>query len=461
MSGWGTSFFRIVLGLLLARILGPEILGFYAFVFSVSELIGILGGFSLGLALIQATRTSQVHEDTAFAMAGVLGLVGIAVTLAVMPLVSAERTALAGTLLLALAFGRVLTLLGNVVLARMERSLQYRSVAITNTTAGVLPGIVALGLAASGFGAWALLAQDLLLGVLVFVLATALSGYRFRGALDRGVASELFAFAQGIFASRAIEIGLQRIDRLLIGGFLGDARLGLYHQGRVLAETGLVVERPLERISLNLFSRLRERPEALARAFALTQFFLVRLMFAGAAVLLVAPTATVALLLGEEWLAAAPLISAMALHAALAPVLSNARQLLYGRGRVGGAVLVRGIQLGTFLPWLGAAIVFGDVTLAAFGLTASTGIALALTAWMNREVTGPALRRDFAAPVLALAATLALHASPLGSHLATLPSALLPFLPVPVYAVVLWALERHPIARNLRALRDVLARRDV
>jgi PST family polysaccharide transporter len=228
----------------------------------------------------------------------------------------------------------------------------------------------------------------------------------------------------------------------------------------VLAESGLVVERPLERISLNLFSRLRERPEALARAFALTQFFLVRMMFAGAAVLLVAPTATVALLLGEEWLAAAPLLSAMALHAALAPVLSNARQLLYGRGRVGLAVLVRGIQLAAFLPCLAAAIALEDVVLAALGLTASTGIALALTAWMNRDVAGLALRRDFAAPTVALAAALALYAPPLREALAPLPSPVQLLAPLLLFAGALYALDRRHLTRNLRALRDMLGRRD-
>jgi O-antigen/teichoic acid export membrane protein len=262
-----------------------------------------------------------------------------------------------------------------------------------------------------------------------------------------------------VFVSRGLEIALQRVDRLLVGTFMGDTRLGFYHQGRFLAETGLVVGRPLERVTLNLYARIQNAPGHLEQAFGLTQFFLVRLMFAGAAVLLVVPEATVQLLLGAAWLPAAPILVAMTLHAALAPPLANTKQLLYGRGEVGKSVAVRLVELGCFLPLLAAGIVFDDIRMAAFGLSIATCVGLVLALWFSRDVAGPVLRRDFAMPVIALAAALVLWLAPVRERLDALPDLFVPLVPVLIYAGVLFTLDGAAIARNLRTLRASFAQR--
>ena len=69
------SVFNLAVGILLARLLGPEEFGLFAFVFGINELVGIIAAFSLGNALIQANEESQTLYDTAFAMSLGLGLV--------------------------------------------------------------------------------------------------------------------------------------------------------------------------------------------------------------------------------------------------------------------------------------------------------------------------------------------------------------------------------------------------
>ena len=44
-TSWITSLFGLVANLVMARILGPENLGFYAIVFSIHSMIGMIGAF--------------------------------------------------------------------------------------------------------------------------------------------------------------------------------------------------------------------------------------------------------------------------------------------------------------------------------------------------------------------------------------------------------------------------------
>ena len=66
-TSWITSVFGLLANLAMARILGPENLGFYAIVFSIHSLIGMVGAFSIALAVVQSSDESDALYDTGFA----------------------------------------------------------------------------------------------------------------------------------------------------------------------------------------------------------------------------------------------------------------------------------------------------------------------------------------------------------------------------------------------------------
>ena len=183
------------------------------------------------------------------------------------------------------------------------------------------------------------------MAALTCLLAIAMSRYRFRGQVNRETASALMAFARPMFLSRGLEIGLERIDRLIVGSLMGNVQLGFYHQARVLAEAGLVATRPLSRISFNLYSRLQHESDRLTSSYRIVGFFLVRVSFAGSTTLLVFPGETVRLLLGEEWLSAAPILSWLAVYAGMMPLFENLKVLAYGRAKMRPIVMLRAAQL--------------------------------------------------------------------------------------------------------------------
>jgi PST family polysaccharide transporter len=461
VGSWITSALNFAINIAVARLLGPTDFGIYAFAASINELLNIVGAFSFGVALIQFRDESQRIFDTAFALLALLGAIGLVAAVIAVPVLLHLSSPTAAWFILVLAGCRVLTLLAQVPLARMERGLRYRRFALLGLVSGNLANLGALGLALLDFGPWSLIGRDVLVAVLTLVFAIAWSGYRFRREVHREEARRLMAFARPMFLSRSLDIVLDRMDRVALGSFFGNTAVGLYQQARSLAETGLLVARPISQLTLNLYSRVQDDPERLGRSFQVVNFFLVRLMFAGAAVLLIFPGQTIELLLGEAWLSATSTLRWLGLYAGILPVFGNAMQLLYGRGDLGGNIRLRLVQVGMLGLGIAVAIQHGSTEGVAIALLATTLVGLWLSLYFNRDVLSGRLWVIFAPPSLSLAAAvIAMLLLQRWVDLSHLSLALVVPLPFLAFAAVLIPLERGRLLRELAYLRGHLASRD-
>ncbi|MBW2275504.1 MAG: oligosaccharide flippase family protein [Deltaproteobacteria bacterium] len=456
-GSWTASLLNFAINLGVARLLGPEVWGFYAFVFAINEFLNIVGAFSISAALIQAPETSQRHQDTATAISALLGAVALIGAAAVASWLYGHHSPMAAWFLVILGVTRLIELVGSIPYAILERALEYRAVALIAWVSTVLPALAALALAWFGAGAWSLLTQHFLVSFMILVLAGLRSSYRFRGAVDREVAGKLMHFSRSVFVARSLEIGMERADRFAIGAAFGDLKLGLYNQARTLSESGYIAARPVTQLAFNLYSRLQDDPPRLARGFSLVNHFLVRLLFLGVATLLVYPQQTIRLLLGDDWLGAAPILGWLALYAGFFPLFENLKWLLYGRGMAARVVWLRLVQLLLFLLGIALAIALDDVHVVAMTLLWTVLLGVVLAWRMNGELLRGTLGPIFLGPCLVLAATVALFwLPPVAERLALLPFWLLPFLPPAVYAGLTLLAERTSLLRELRLLAGLL-----
>lgn len=449
---------NVAIGILLARILGPEEFGLFAFAFVICELIGIVGAFSLGNALIQSRDESPELYDTALVMSLGLAIISLLIAAAIAPFLFRARGSEAMQFLLILTAGRSLVLLAQVPRAKLERSLRYGRVTTLTMLETTLPNVIALGLAWLGWGAWALVARDLLVSALTLSLETWSSGYRFRASLSRPAAEQLMTFARPMFVSRAIEILVMRSDKLAVGAFLGNVAIGLIDRARFVADIGLFVMRPVERASLNLFSRVQDDLTRLSRAYEIVNYFLVRAMFAGGCVLLLTPSETLELLFGKEWVGAAPALRWLAVHAAVFPVFSMIKVLVIARNRVVRLARISAIQAALLIPgtliaaWLGS---FEGVAVVV-ALTTLSGTALGIL-W-SRDLASVSYRQLFGVPLAAgvLSAGM-LFAIVLTDANQFVPPLARPFAVGGAFVALVLAMEPRRIRRELGYLRTQLA----
>ena len=454
-ANWFSSLINFALSLLLARLLGPSIFGLYAFAFAINEFVNLVAAFGINTAVLQSREESQEIYDSAYLLSALLGGAGLVIAGILAPIVGAEHSPEAGWLLLGFGVFRIFTMLAQLHTVRMERQLRYGALAVIGLATSNLPSLAAVAAAYAGFGVWSLLLRDGLTAGIVFTATLFASGYRVRGNFRRETLSQLIKFSTALFASRAVEVGLARVDRLVVSSFAGDRGLGLYHQAMTLSETGITVLRPIFRVTLNLFARVQDDTRRLARSYELSTFVISRLSVAGGLVLFLAPDQTIQLLLGREWMGASPMLHWLGIYGALLPIDGNMKQLLIARGRLATLTKIRLVQLVVLAAGLATAAYFGSIT----GVVATTvsvwalGTLLGLLA--NFRVGGNTTLRVFVSPLLAaLGAGLALQGITQVGWLHALPYWSVLFLLPITYALLLALFEARTLRSEYRYLRE-------
>jgi O-antigen/teichoic acid export membrane protein len=459
-SGWATYAINFLIMIGVARLLGPADFGAYAFVAAVNEFLNMVGSGSVGHAVLQSREESEDLHDTAYSIAGILGLIGLLGALLVAPLFFVHRGQDAAWFIVILGVVRILMLLAGVPIALMERSFRYGRLAWLSILTGIVPNLLALGLAWWDFGPWSLIARDALLAVIMFGLAHAWAQRRFRFRMRRAEAGRIMAFFRPMWVSKSLDTVTQRVDRLAVGSFFGDAVLGLFHQARIFSDIAPLALSSVNQLAFNLYSRVQNERERLARASGLVNYFLVRVSYAVASVFLVFPEQAIRILLGQEWVGAAPILRCLGLYVALITPLGNLQWLLYARAQMSRNVQLRLIQLGVFAPAVVAAVLLGDAADVAMAVSGSTLIALAAAVWFTRDAFGASVLRVFATPTAALVATaLACAGLDAAGALGSVPTLLLPVLPPAIFAALLLLTERASLFREVAYLRAQFAQR--
>lgn len=458
-ANWTVQAVNLVAGLWVARLLGPEAFGLYAFVVAVNEFISIVKGLSVAPALVQSQEESDELYDSGYAISFLQGAVGLVVAAAVAPLLFRERGADAAWFIMLLGVARLGLLLSDAVVAQLDRHLRYGAAAAILLLTRVVASALCVGLAYGGWGAWSLIVRDVLVGVVPVVMTHLVARYRFRGRVDRESLRRIFSFAGPLFVARTLGTFVQRLDRLLVGWLFGNTAIGLYDRSRFISDFGPLAATPVSRVTFNMYSRLQDEPVRLARAFSLVNFVVVRLFLAWAVVLIAYPGPTLRLLLGPEWTTAADSLRILGLYAAVFPVLQNMQILLFTQARAFVNVRIELIQVAVLVPGLLVAARFESLAGVAASLLFSYLVATALSWHALRDLVRGAELRLYGAPLAALAATLAVLAG-LGRWEAfgSVPWWALPFAPPLIFGVLILAIDRGELVREVRYLQRLLRR---
>jgi O-antigen/teichoic acid export membrane protein len=461
-GGWTTYALNFLIMIGIARLLGPADLGAYAFVAALNEFLNIVGAGSVGHAVLQSRDESQSLHDTAYSISGILGLIGLAGALALAPVLLFYRGPEAAWFIVILGVVRIATLLAGIPIALLERSFRYGRLAWLSLLTGIIPNLFALGLAWRGLGPWSLIVRDVLVAASMFGLAHLWMQRRLHFRMRRAEAGRIMSFWRPMFVSKSFDIVTSRIDRLAVGAYFGDAALGLFHQARLFSDVGSTALRAVNQLAFNLFSRVQDDRERLARATGLVNYFLVRASFAIAAVFLVFPEPAIEILLGEAWVGAAPMLRGLALYVALIPSLENLQWLLYARLHMRRNIQLRLIQLGVYAPAILLAVQLREVTGIALAVSFSTVVAFAAAIWFTRDVVGRSVGHVFTTPSLALLASAgACAALAAAGALRSVPAPLLLLLPPAAFTGLLLLAERSTLLREIGYLRVQFAQRPV
>ncbi len=380
---------QFLVGVALARLLGPEAFGTVAMAGLVIGAGALVADLGLGVVVVQRQALSACDVRWAFTMQVVSGaLLTAAGVAAAGPLSAWFGAPAAAPVFRAMAAMFLLQSFGLVPLALMRRHLDFRGAQLVGV-ASYLGGYLGVGLplALLGHGAWSLAWAQLVQAALSSALA--LRGWRLEPRpLFRSPSHGLAAFGVRVIGANLASWLLANADGVVVGRALGAAALGTY--GRAMA----VVLQPLTALTTSLQGVLfaaasraqHDRPRLKAAWLGATSAVAALCLPVFATVAAV-PEAVVAGIYGPAWLAAAPVLTPLALAMPAMGIMSLAGPVVTAAGRVGlelRASLLTLLVLAVAL-WLAGA---GPLVAVAWAVVAAQVLRAALMVAAVRPVVG-------------------------------------------------------------------------
>jgi PST family polysaccharide transporter len=298
--------FRFPITVALSRLLAPGDFGLIAAAAIVLGVSDLLGSAGLGPALVRRSSLREEHLSIAFTVSWMLGVALSGATFVASPwLEAAFGLPGLGELLRVLCSISAIRSLSVVAESLLRRELRFKAIALTELAAYVLGyGAVAVPMAALGFGTTALVSGMIGEATLRTTILCLLRPHPSRPT-GWSSARELARDGLGFTASQLFSYVALRVDNFIVGRLLGASALGLYTRAYGLMTLPVSLAGSiLNRVLLGPLATLQTDPARLRNVFRRGVVLLSLILLPASALLMVLARETIAVLLGDKWLAA-------------------------------------------------------------------------------------------------------------------------------------------------------------
>ncbi|PHQ75633.1 MAG: hypothetical protein COB82_01750 [Marinobacter sp.] len=220
-------------GIALARMLTPDDFGLIAMMMVFTGFAGLLMDVGLGSALVQKQDAKEIHYNTVFWTNLSLGTLLAGVVFFSSPLIASfyERQEL-------VSIGHILSLqfiLGALALVprqRLVKDLNFKVVAPADFIGMLVSGITAISMVRMDYGYWALAWQPVVLRLTATLYIWSVARWVPSLAFSKAALAELFGFSFYVFASRLVQYSSRKLDKLLVGKYIGGEAIGVLEKAQ-------------------------------------------------------------------------------------------------------------------------------------------------------------------------------------------------------------------------------------
>ena len=358
--------------ILLARLLIPADFGLVAMAVPVVTLAQTVGELGLAQAVIQRATLTQADLSLLFWLSILINAGLAALMLVTAPAIALFYGEPQLTAVLA-AFAGMLILNGIAAqhMALMARRMQFAQMAVVDVACLLAAVAAGVGGALAGWGYWSLVVMQVSNIAVIALLASILSGWRPSLPARASGARSMLAFGAHLTGYNLVTYAGSNLDSVLIGAVSGSVSLGFYDRSMKLIVTPLwQLSMPLARVATGLLSRLQQPAEYRRAYLAMLRGLLAATAPGFACGALMAGT-LVPVVLGPQWVDAAPVVAWLSASAILVPFGVSAFWLFVSQSRVQAQLRWACVRTGLSLSALAIGLHWGVVGAAAAYAVAS------------------------------------------------------------------------------------------
>jgi PST family polysaccharide transporter len=302
-------FVQVGSTILLARLLTPHDYGLVAMVFALIGFAPMLIDLGTTDATVQSKHITHVDVSALFWLKVAIGGALFLLLAGGSGFIAAfySEPDLTGIAIVA-SLSLIVAALSSQHFALMRRAMQFRRIAFIEISANVVSSIIAIAMAFTGWGYWALVAKAVLTVALSAAGAWASCPWLPGRPRFTSEMREMVRFGMGVTGFTMTDYLAKTADRISLGYFYGAGPLGYFQNAFLLYDNLLSLFTQLHDVAVSSLSKLRSDVAELRRSWAAALSALSFFAALAFSVLAVTGQDFVVILLGQKWEPAGPLL---------------------------------------------------------------------------------------------------------------------------------------------------------
>ena len=233
-----------------------------------------------------------------------------------------------------LAIGFFVSSLVIVPRALLEKKLSFKKIAMVETIAIIVSGIIAISLAFTGYGIWSLIVQRVCLGVFMTALIWGSARWRPRFIFELEKIKELYRYSINNIGCMATYYWSSSIESLFIGRFLGPARLGVYNRALNLMRLPTSqIDTVLQRVMFPVLSKMQNDSQEIKKIFLQSMGAISLVVSPIMLGLIVTAKPFILTVYGKKWVEVIPILQILSFIGLLISFMAPTRLIYMARGK--------------------------------------------------------------------------------------------------------------------------------
>lgn len=326
---------QFVVSIILARLLAPDDFGSIALVMAVIAIANVFVQSGLGTALIQKKDVDDTDFSTVFYASIALAAIIYGLIFFTSPLIAdiynkPTLVPIIRVLTLSLFIG----VFNSIQYAYVARHMLFKKLFFRSIGAMIPSSIIGIVMAFTGFGVWALVAQQLSNSFLAVVIMLFVVPWRPKLLFSFERLGRLFSFGWKLLVSSIIDTVYSQLQSIIIGKMFSPASLAFYDRGSHFPYVVVNnINNSIQAVmlpSLSAYQDDKPQVKKMMRRAIVTSSFLIIPMMAGLAAM---AEPVVQILLGDKWLPCVPFVQIFCFIYAFYPIHTSNLSAINAMGR--------------------------------------------------------------------------------------------------------------------------------
>lgn len=360
ISKYSGVIITIIITAVLARLLTPAEFGIVALVTVFIGFFNLLGDLGIGPAIVQTRDLSKDDIESIFAFSAIMSFLLALIFFSLGNVVSNfyEEPELI-TIVRLLSISIFFNILSIVPRALNKKELRFKEMGIVTVGVQTLAGGLAIIMALNGFSYYAIVFQNILIGLLLFASFYYLYPVTIQLKIKKAPLKRIASFSTYQFAFNFINYFSRNLDNILIGKYLGPAALGFYNKSYTLMQLPVSnLTHVITPVLHPVLARHQNDKEIIYNSYKRVVKILAGLGFPVSVFLYFSAPELILVMFGPQWEMSVPVFKILALTVGIQVCLSstgsifqatNRTDLLFLSGALSAVLMISGISYGVFI----------------------------------------------------------------------------------------------------------------